>query len=66
MFRENTDHLQTEFFNTIDSLPEKEKKRLADSFLYGIILPKRGVCPLEQKDNTEITNQGHYIKRRGY
>ena len=32
MFRENTDHLQTEFFNTVEGLPEKEKKRLADSW----------------------------------
>ena len=32
MFRENTDHLQTEFFNTVEGLPEKEKKQLADSW----------------------------------
>ena len=32
MFRKNTDHLQTEFFNTVEGLPEKEKKRLADSW----------------------------------
>ena len=32
MFRKNTDHLQTEFFNSVETLPEKEKKRLETSW----------------------------------
>jgi len=32
MFRKNTEHLQTEFFNSVENLPEKEKKRLESSW----------------------------------